>query len=111
MPPPLAALAGQRPAAPAWFDAALANQPQREHVIHDGVPIEVLSWGLRGLECYYPRYDAATTARMAAFAQATGLLATGGSDYHGDLMDYATAQEALLVPDAVADRLLEALAA
>ena len=48
MPPPLAALAGRRPAAPAWFDAALANQPQREHVIHDGVPIEVLSWGPRG---------------------------------------------------------------
>jgi predicted metal-dependent phosphoesterase TrpH len=84
------------------------------HSVHaperPGVFDELMDWGLRGLEVYYPRYTAGETARMATFAAERGLLATGGSDYHGDHMDYVTAQDALLVPAAVADRLLEALA-
>ncbi len=47
---------------------------------------------------------------MAAFAGERGLLLTGGSDYHGDTMDYGTAQATMLVPDAVAAALLEAMA-
>lgn len=88
--------------------AVLAHSPQAPE--RPGVIAELIDWGLRGLETYYPRYTVEETARMAAFAAERGLLATGGSDYHGDLMDYATAQEALLVPEVVADRLLEALA-
>lgn len=88
--------------------AALAHSPDAPD--RPGVIRELMDWGLRGLESYYSRWEAATTERMAAFAAERGLLATGGSDYHGDHMDYATAQDALLVPDPVADRLLEALA-
>jgi predicted metal-dependent phosphoesterase TrpH len=86
----------------------LAHSPRAPE--RPGVIAELMDWGLCGLETYYPRYTAEETARMAAFAAERGLLATGGSDYHGDHMDYAPAQEALLVPDPVADRLLEALA-
>lgn len=87
---------------------ALAHSPHAPE--RPGVITELMDWGLRGLETYYPRYTPDETARMAAFAAERGLLATGGSDYHGDTMPYAPAQVALLVPDAVADRLLEALA-
>jgi hypothetical protein len=38
------------------------------------------------------------------------LLATGGSDYHGDTSTYAEAHAALHVPDAVGERLREAIA-
>jgi predicted metal-dependent phosphoesterase TrpH len=86
----------------------LAHSPHAPE--RPGVIGELMDWGLRGLETYYPRYTADETVRLAAFAAERGLLATGGSDYHGDLMDYATAQESLLVPGVVADRLLEALA-
>jgi predicted metal-dependent phosphoesterase TrpH len=68
-------------------------------------------WGLRAIEVYYPGWDEATTAAMAAFVEARALLATGGSDYHGDDGDYATAQAAIHVPPAVGERLLEALGA
>ena len=45
---PLAPLAGQRPAAPGWFDAALAQSPERSRVEVAGAGIEVLTWGERG---------------------------------------------------------------
>jgi hypothetical protein len=37
------------------------------------------------------------------------LVATGGSDYHGDLMSYAEAHAAMHIPSSVADRLREAI--
>lgn len=39
--------------------------------------------GLRGLEVYYPQHDADQVAHFEALARRYGLLATGGSDYHG----------------------------
>jgi pimeloyl-ACP methyl ester carboxylesterase len=38
----------RRSAAPAWFDAALAQVPERTHLEVEGAEIEVLSWGERG---------------------------------------------------------------
>jgi predicted metal-dependent phosphoesterase TrpH len=67
-------------------------------------------WGVRGLEVYYRGWDDATIDLMARFAQARGLLATGGSDFHGDGIDYATAQATVHVPLAVGEALLAALA-
>ena len=68
-------------------------------------------WGLRGLEVHYRRFMPEAVTHGAAFAENRGLLATGGSDYHGDGMTYAEAQATTWVPDSVADSLLEALAA
>jgi predicted metal-dependent phosphoesterase TrpH len=67
--------------------------------------------GLGGLEVYYRTFVPETVARMRAFATARGLVATGGSDYHGDTMSYAAAQATTSVPDAVGEALLEAIAA
>jgi 3',5'-nucleoside bisphosphate phosphatase len=39
--------------------------------------------GLLGLECYYGDYDEATVSRLVTTAGQFGLIATGGSDYHG----------------------------
>ncbi len=72
---------------------------------------ELQSWGLAGLEVHYPTYLPETVVRMASFAEERSLLATGGSDYHGDTMTYAEAQHATFVPDRAGERLLETIAA
>ena len=47
-PRPEAPAVERRPVAPAWFDAALAQAPERTHIEVEGAEIEVLSWGERG---------------------------------------------------------------
>lgn len=46
--PPLARLYGERPSAPAWFEAALADAPERSTIAVQGARIELLCWGQRG---------------------------------------------------------------
>jgi len=45
---PIGHLQGQRPPAPSWFEAALAQAPERLTVQVEGAPIEMLAWGRRG---------------------------------------------------------------
>lgn len=71
----------------------------------------LIGWGLDGLEVFYPGWDDATIDLMARFARARGLIATGGSDYHGDDRDYASAQAFVHVPPAVGEALMAALEA
>ncbi|HWH23780.1 MAG TPA: PHP domain-containing protein, partial [Candidatus Limnocylindria bacterium] len=71
----------------------------------------LIGWGLRGLEVHYRRFLPETVGRMAATADSLELLATGGSDYHGDLMSYAEEQATTWVPASVGDRLLATLEA
>lgn len=42
---PLAPFAGAKPPAPAWFEAALADGPERRMIMVEGVNIELLTWG------------------------------------------------------------------
>jgi 3',5'-nucleoside bisphosphate phosphatase len=44
---------------------------------------DLVAEGLLGLECYYGQYDDTTVSQLLALATARGLIATGGSDYHG----------------------------
>jgi 3',5'-nucleoside bisphosphate phosphatase len=69
----------------------------------------LVSWGVAGLEVYYRRFEPATVERMSELAEKRGLVATGGSDYHGDTMSYAEAQLTTHVPEAVGDVLLAAV--
>jgi predicted metal-dependent phosphoesterase TrpH len=71
---------------------------------------ELVDAGLAGLEVYYRTFDAATVEAVGAVARSLGLLATGGTDYHGDLGPYAEAHARLWVPPEVGERLLAALA-
>lgn len=44
----LAPFNGARPPAPAWFEDAIADVPQRQTIVVDGAAIEVLTWGVVG---------------------------------------------------------------
>ena len=70
----------------------------------------LIEWGIGGLEVYYRRFLPETVTRMSELALALGLIATGGSDYHGDNMSYAEAMSTTYVPREIGERLLEVLA-
>lgn len=78
--------------------------PDRPEIID-----ELIDWGLVGLEVHYAKFNAETIERMAAFAASKGLLATGGTDYHGDKGPYPEARALLHIPDAVGDHVREAV--
>ena len=79
----------------------------------DQVPLlrELIEIGLVGLEVHYISFAPETVAAVGAVAAELRMLATGGSDYHGDTSTYADAHESLHVPDTVGNRLHEAMAA
>lgn len=71
----------------------------------------LMDWGVRGLEVYYRRFRPDTIAALVALADQLSLLATGGSDYHGDTMTYGESNATTFVPLEAGQRLFEALAA
>lgn len=70
---------------------------------------ELREAGLGGLEVHYRTFDRETVDAVGAVATELGLLATGGSDYHGDTGSYAAAHAELWVPPDVGERLVAAL--
>lgn len=82
-----------------------------EAPVHMGVVRELQEAGLGGLEVYYRSFDDVTVRSMEDVARVTGLVATGGSDYHGDLEPYAATHARLWVPPAVEGPLRAAMAA
>lgn len=87
--------------------ASLAHSPWAPD--EPAVIDELMRWGLGALEVHYHHWDDERLERMGTFADARGLLRTGGSDYHGDTGSYAAAQADVHVPTYVGERLLEAL--
>ena len=77
--------------------AHFSEAPARVEVVR-----ELVEAGLGGLEVYYRSFDAATVFAVGEVAAALGLVATGGSDYHGDTSTYAEAHAGLWVPPEVA---------
>jgi predicted metal-dependent phosphoesterase TrpH len=71
---------------------------------------ELVAAGLGGLEVYYRGYPPDVVAALASLAARFRLLATGGTDYHGDDGPYAAAARSVLVPAAVGRRFRAALA-
>jgi 3',5'-nucleoside bisphosphate phosphatase len=51
---------------------------ERDELIPD-----LVAAGLMGIECFYAEHSAAQTARYVELCRTHGLVATGGSDYHG----------------------------
>lgn len=47
--------------------------------------LELVDWGVRGLEVYYPEHSQAQTVYYENLANKHNLLITGGSDYHGEI--------------------------
>jgi predicted metal-dependent phosphoesterase TrpH len=71
---------------------------------------ELIDAGLRGLEVYYRTYDRDTVEMLRSIAGSLRLVATGGSDYHGDRETYAEAHAQLWVPPLVEGPLRAAMA-
>lgn len=62
--------------------AASLAHPGTVNGLRELVP-ELVNEGLTGMEVYYPQHTAAWTAELRTMADAFGLIATGGSDFHG----------------------------
>ena len=89
--------------------AVLAHSPTAPDHTDDVARLQ--GWGLGGLEVHYRSFDAATVERMTDLAARTGLVPTGGSDFHGQDAAYADQASRTWVPDAVGDGLLRAISA
>ena len=71
---------------------------------------DLLAHGLDGIEVYYPMHSAEQTQTYAAFAEAHGLLVTGGSDFHGFSGDQETSLGSIHLPDRAIQALEEKIA-
>lgn len=90
---PVAAIRAIRSAGGLASLAHFSEAPARESLIRD-----LVAEGLDGIETHHRSFDAPTRDAMAAFAARLGLVATGGSDYHGDHGPYAATHDELDVP-------------
>ena len=64
-----------------------------------------------GIEAYYGEYTPAMRARIAAICADYGIVATGGSDFHGSYkphLEIGTGKGDLVVPDEALDLLEQA---
>ncbi len=86
--------------------AHFGEAAERPSVVRD-----LMDLGLGGLEVYYRTFSAGVVAHLEALAASLRLVATGGSDYHGDHETYAEAHAGLWVPPAVAAGVQEAIEA
>jgi len=66
----------------------------------DMIP-ELVQAGLMGIETYYPEHSASQTAAYRAMCATLGLVATGGSDYHGPAIGKANAPGTPAIPMSV----------
>lgn len=58
----------------------------------------LLPYGLDGVEVFYPLHTPEQVSHYAAFTQANGLLAAGGSDFHGFVGDLETTLGSIHLP-------------
>lgn len=71
----------------------------------EGIVVEHKDLGLSGLEVYYGQYKSKSRKNWAALAEAQGMVATGGSDFHGEGLPQVT-RLGVDVPDSVGKSLL-----
>lgn len=81
-----------------------------EAAAHTGLVRDLQAIGLGGLEVYYRTFDREHVDSVGRVADELGLVKTGGSDFHGDTGSYAEIHRTTWVPEAVGERLLNALA-
>jgi len=71
---------------------------------------ELIDMGLCGIEAYYGEYTPTMRTRIAEICDDLGIVATGGSDYHGTYkphLDVGTGTGDLHVPDVALERIRE----
>ena len=77
---------------------------------HESLVRDLQAIGLGGLEVYYRTFDQERVDSVGRVADELGLVKTGGSDFHGDTGSYAEMHSRTWVPEAVGERLRNALA-
>jgi 3',5'-nucleoside bisphosphate phosphatase len=70
---------------------------------------DLIAAGLQGIEVYYGEYSAADQKRLATVARHHGLLATGGSDYHGPNFREGRELGSVAIPETAIQALLSAI--
>lgn len=68
--------------------------------------LEMKDAGLAGIEAYYGEYNGEQIKRLVALADFHGLLATGGSDFHGEGSPVPAVMGGAPVPPEAAERLI-----
>lgn len=71
----------------------------------DEVIEELAGAGLTGIEVYHPQHDERERGALAELASRLGLVASGGSDDHGELTGHRLGTE--VAPDGAYERLIE----
>jgi predicted metal-dependent phosphoesterase TrpH len=72
----------------------------------EGILRDHKAQGLTGLEVYYGQYKSKNRKNWADLAKEQGLVATGGSDFHGESLPQVT-RLGVDIPEAVARPLLD----
>ncbi len=75
---------------------------------NDAKVLELIESGIDGLEAYYPEHNADDTQKYLTIAKKCGLIATGGSDFHGFTARHAIDLGEFTVADSIAERLINA---
>jgi predicted metal-dependent phosphoesterase TrpH len=87
--------------------------PVLAHPAHSGPVVvaripEFVNYGLRGLEVYYPLHSPEEVEMLLGLCREHGLIATGGTDFHGPDSDEGAPLGSIYVPLECARRLREA---
>ncbi len=77
----------------------IAHPGDMEHI--EQLVVEMMDYGLRGLEAYHRSHFPATIEFHCGLAEKYGLIVTGGTDYHGMADSYQNALSRLHTPDYV----------
>ncbi|MFI5274199.1 MAG: PHP domain-containing protein [Ktedonobacterales bacterium] len=80
---------------------AVLAHPGAMKGLADEVLPSLLGAGLQGIECYYGQYPPEMVERLLRLADTHGLIATGGSDYHGPNMHPTPLGGRYVPPEAV----------
>jgi predicted metal-dependent phosphoesterase TrpH len=88
--------------------------PVIAHPVHSGAAAvrripEFVGYGLRGIEVYYPHHSPEDVEMLLGLCREHGLLATGGSDFHGPSVREGVALGLIDVPWECVERLREAV--
>jgi len=70
--------------------------------------LKLVEEGLKGIEVYYPEHSAAEVAQYKTLAERYGLLATGGTDYHGiekNALDIGVGKGEMKIPFSIVENL------
>lgn len=75
--------------------------------IADDLAVELMNYGLRGIEAYHRKHSPAAVEHFSTMAEKYGLIVTGGSDFHAPSINHGTILMGKnFVPDTVYENLL-----